>query len=213
MKSKVVILVVTLTMASLAVWAQSPAPAVSTSVAPPTKLGVIQMQQVILASNEGQRDFGALQKKFEPKQVELSNAKKELDDLQKQLSTQGNTLNDEARSTLVNNIQAKQKTYQRNLDDAQQDYQNQLQELINRIGEKMYKVLSTYAENNGYAVIFDISNPQTSAVLWAGPTVDVSKAILDAYNAQSGVAAPPKAPPSAPSATKPTTPPPTRKPQ
>ncbi|HUK87567.1 MAG TPA: OmpH family outer membrane protein [Terriglobales bacterium] len=213
MKSKVVILVITLAMASLTAWAQSPAPAVSTSVAPPTKLGVIQMQQVILASNEGQRDFGNLQKKFEPKQVELSNAKKELDDLQKQLSTQGNTLNEEARSTLVNTIQAKQKIYQRNLDDAQQDYQTQLQELINRIGEKMYKVLSTYAENNGYAVIFDISNPQTSAVLWAGPTVDVSKPILDAYNAQSGVAAPPKAPPSAPSATKPTTPPPTRKPQ
>ncbi len=211
MKSKVVTLVVTLVMVSFAAWAQSPAPAVSTSVAPPTKLGIIQMQQVILMSNEGQRDFNVLQKKFEPKQVELSNLKKELDDLQKQLNTQQNTLNDEARNTLVNTIQARQKTYQRSLDDAQQDYQTQLQELINRIGEKMYKVLATYAESNGYAVIFDVSNPQTSSVLWAGPTADVSKPILDAYNAQSGVAAPAK-PPAAPSATRPT-PAPQRKPQ
>lgn len=209
MKSKFATLVVALVMVSLAAWAQSPA--AGTSVAPPTKLGVIQMQQAILASNEGQRDFAALQKKFEPKQVELSNTKKELDDLQKQLSTQSNTLNEEARNTLARNIEQKQKTYQRSLDDAQSDYQTQLQELINRIGEKMYKVLATYAENNGYAVIFDISNPQTSAVLWAGPTVDVSKAILDAYNTQSGVAAPPSVP-SAPSATKPAAPP-TRKPQ
>lgn len=210
MKSKFATLVVTL-MASLAAWAQSPAPAVSTSVAPPTKVGVIQMQQAILASNEGQRDFAALQKKFEPKQVELSNSKKELDDLQKQLSTQSSTLNDEARATLAKNIEQKQKVYQRNLDDAQSDYQNQLQDLINRVGEKMYKVLATYAENNGYAVIFDISNPQTSPVIWAGPTIDVSKAILEAYNTQSGVAAPPSVP-SAPSATKPAVPP-TRKPQ
>lgn len=202
MKSKFVTLVVALVMVSLAARAQSPA--AGTSVAPPTKLGVIQMQQAILASNEGQRDFGALQKKFEPKQVELSNSKKELDDLQKQLSTQSSTLNEEARNTLARNIEQKQKAYQRSLDDAQSDYQTQLQELINRIGEKMYKVLSTYAENNGYAVIFDISNPQTSPVLWAGPTVDVSKAVLDAYNAQSGVPAPP---PAAPSATKPAAPP------
>lgn len=209
MKSKLGILVVTLVMVSLAAWAQSPA--VGASVAPPTKVGVIQMQQAILSSNEGQRDFAALQKKFEPKQAELSNLKKELEDLQKQLNTQGPNLNDEARTTLVNNTQAKQKAYQRSLDDAQQDYQTQLQELINRIGEKMYKVLATYAENNGYAVIFDISNPQTSTVLWAGPTVDVSKPILDAYNAQSGVAAPAKVP-SAPSTTRPT-PAPQRKPQ
>jgi outer membrane protein len=131
--------------------------------------------------------------------------------MQKQLTTQSNTLNEEARATLAKNLEQKQKLYQRSLDDAQSDYQNQLQELINRIGEKMYKVLATYAENNGYAVIFDISNPQTSPVLWAGPTVDVSKAILEAYNTQSGVAAPPSVP-SAPSATKPATPP-TRKPQ
>jgi Skp family chaperone for outer membrane proteins len=210
MKSKFATLVVTLVMVSLAAWAQSPA-AASTSVAPPTKVGVIQMQQAILASNEGQRDFNALQKKFEPKQVELSNAKKELDEMQKQLSTQANTLNPEARDTMAKNIEQKQKLYQRSLDDAQSDYQNQLQELINRVGEKMYKVLATYAENNGYAVIFDISNPQTSPVIWAGPTIDVSKAILEAYNTQSGVAAPPSVP-SAPSATKPAAPP-TRKPQ
>lgn len=211
MKSKLATLVVVLAALSLAAWAQSPAPAVSTSVAPPTKVGVIQMQQAILASNEGQRDFNTLQKKFEPKQVELQNAKKEIDELQKQLTTQANTLNPETRDTMAKSLEQKQKVYQRALDDAQSDYQNQLQELINRVGEKMYKVLATYAESNGYAVVFDISNPQTSPVLWAGPTVDVSKAILDAYNAQSGVPAPPSVP-SAPSATKPTAPP-TRKPQ
>ena len=211
MKSKLATLVATLIVMSLAALAQSPGPAPSTSVAPPTKVGVIQLQDVILASNEGQRDFAALKKKFEPKEAELTGAKKELDDLQKQLSTQSATLNDEARATLAKNIEQKQKLYQRSLDDAQSDYQTQLQDLMSRVGEKMYKVLSTYAENNGYAVIFDVSNPQ-NGVVWAGPTVNVSKPVLDAYNVQSGVPAPPSVP-SAPSSTKPTTPPPTRKPQ
>lgn len=205
MKSKLASLVVLLVSVSLAAWAQSPA--ANTSVAPPTKIGVIQMQQAILSSNEGQRDFNSLQKKFESKQIELSTMKKELDDLQKQLNTQQDKLNDEARAALVKNIELKQKAYQRSLDDATSDYQSQLQELVNRVGEKMYKVLATYAENNGYAIILDISNPQTSPVLWAGPAVDVSKAIVEAYNAQSGVA-----PPAAPA--KPVTPGTgTRKPQ
>ena len=60
MKSKLATLVATLIVMSLAALAQSPGPAPSTSVAPPTKVGVIQLQDVILASNEGQRDFAAL---------------------------------------------------------------------------------------------------------------------------------------------------------
>ena len=162
----------------------------------PTKVGIINIELAIVGSNEGQRDFSALQKRFEPKQNELATLNKEVEDLKKQLTTQGDKLNDDARANLVKSIEAKQKSLQRSLEDAQADFQNQQKELANQIGRKILVVLDKYAKDNGFAVILDVSNPQ-SGVLWAGASTDVTKEIVDAYNVQSGVPAPPPAAPSA----------------
>lgn len=168
------------------------------------KIGIVNMQQAILASNEGRRDFEALQKKFEPKQTELKSMNDEVEGLKKQLNTQGDKLNDEARANLVKSIESKQKSLQRSLEDAQGDFQAQQNDILNRVGQKVMEVLDKYAKENGYTMILDVSNPQ-SPVLWAGASSDVTKAIVDAYNTQSGVAAPATTSGSRPSAgTKPT---------
>lgn len=173
--------------------AATPAPSVPAPSATATpKIGIINMQQAILASNEGRRDFETLQKKFEPKQTELKGMNDEVEGLKKQLNTQGDKLNDEARSNLVKTIESKQKSLQRSLEDAQGDFQAQQNDILNRIGQKMMEVLDKYAKDNGYTMILDVSNP-SSPVLWAGASSDVTKAIVDAYNTQSGVAAPPAA--------------------
>ena len=169
--------------------AATPAPTAPAPTVQP-KIGIINMQQAILASNEGRRDFESLQKKFEPKQTELKGMNDEVEGLKKQLNTQGDKLNDEARANLVKTIESKQKSLQRSLEDAQGDFQAQQNDILNRIGQKMMEVLDKYAKENGYTMILDVSNPQ-SPVLWAGASSDVTKAIVDAYNTQSGVAAPP----------------------
>ncbi|HLK34824.1 MAG TPA: OmpH family outer membrane protein [Terriglobales bacterium] len=166
-----------------------PASATSTM----NKIGIINMQQAILASNEGQREFQALSKKFEPKQAELKNMNDDVEGLKKQLNTQGDKLNDVARANLVKSIESKQKELQRNLEDAQSDFQGQQNDILQRIGQKMMQVLDKYAKDNGYSLILDVSN-QNSPVLWAGASTDVTKAIVEQYNTVSGVAAPPATP-------------------
>jgi outer membrane protein len=68
--------------------------------------------------------------------------------------------------------------------------------LLNRLGGKMQKIMENYAKTNGYAVILDVSNPQTTPVLYAAETTNITKDLIDAYNAQSPVAAPAAAKPS-----------------
>jgi outer membrane protein len=172
------------------------APSVPTTAASPVgKIGIINMQQAILASNEGQRDFQTLSKKFEPKQTELKGMNDEVENLKKQLNTQGDKLNDVARASLVKSIETKQKELQRNLEDAQSDFQSQQNDILQQIGQKMMGVLDKYAKTNGYALILDVSN-QNSPVLWAGASTDVTKAIIDEYNVVSKVP-PPAATPAA----------------
>lgn len=186
-------LFLTLSLTALAQTARPAAPAPAPTGPAPTKVGVIQFQQAILFSNEGQRDFGALMKHFEPKQNELQALNKEIEDLKKQLTVQGDKLNEDERANRVKTIEQKQKNLQRSAEDAQNDFQAQRDELMTRIGQKLVQTLDKYAKENGFAVILDVSNPQ-SPVLWAGAPVDVTKDIMDAYNVQSGVPPPPAAP-------------------
>jgi Skp family chaperone for outer membrane proteins len=187
----------------------APAPsAPATSAA--ARIGIINIQNAILMTNEGRRDFEALQKKFEPTQATLNNLNQEIENLKKQLQTQDSKLNEQTRNDMVKNIETKQKTLQRQVEDAQADFQGQQNEIANRIGGKLLDVLDKFAKSNGYSVILDVSGQQ-SPVLWAAQTTDVTQEIVNAYNSQSGVAAPPPSAPkpaatARPSAPRPATP-------
>ena len=140
----------------------------------------------------------------------------EIENLKKQLNTQGDKMNEEARATLLKSIESKQKVLQRTGEDAQNDFQQQQNEIAQRILQKMAPVIDKYAKSNGYGLLFDSSNPWPQGpLLWATAGVDLTKVIVDAYNAQSGVAAPVRPAGSTPAAGKPVgtaTPPATTKP-
>lgn len=172
--------------------AAAAAPAATTTAsAVSSKVGIIDIQQAILATNEGARDFDALAKKFEPKRTELQGQNTDIENLKKQLNTQGDKMNEEARATLVKSIETKQKSLQRSAEDAQNEFQQQQNEVAQRILQKMAPVIDKYAKENGFALLLDSSNPWPQGpLLWATAGVDVTKPVVDAYNAQSGVPAP-----------------------
>jgi outer membrane protein len=174
------------------------------------KIGTINIEQAIFASNEGQRDFEVLSKKLEPKQTELKSMNDEVESLKKQLNTQSATLNDDSRGALVKQVEDKQKKLERSVQDARDDAQAQQNEIAQRILQKMAPIIVKYAGDKGFGLIMDTSNPWPQGpVLWAGPSVDITKAIVDAYNVQSGVPAPARpttAKPAATGATRPAAP-------
>jgi outer membrane protein len=191
----------------------SPAtPAASPTIATGTgtKIGTINIEQAVVGTNEGQRDFEVLKKKLEPKQNELKGQNDELENLQKQLQTQGDKLNEDARASLVKQIEVKKKSFDRSVQDAQEDAQNQQKEIFQRILQKMAPVIVKHAQDGGYAMIVDTSNPwPQSPVLWYGEGGDITRAVVDLYNTQSGVPAPASSGAAKPTAPKPTAPKPT----
>jgi outer membrane protein len=187
----------------------SPAASAPVATGPGSKIGTINIEQAVVGTNEGQRDFEALRKKLEPKQNELKGQNDELEALQKQLQTQDGKLNEDARATLVKQIETKKKSFDRQVQDAQEDAQNQQKEIFQRILQKMAPVIVKHAQDTGFAMIVDTSNPwPQSPVLWYdGEKSDITKAVVDLYNTQSGIAAPAAAgaapKPAAPKATTP----------
>ncbi len=182
----------------------TPANPTTTTAAPSaTKVGTINIQEAIAASNEGRRDLEALQKKYEPKNTELKSQNDELEALKKQLNTQAASLNEDALANLKKNIETKQKSFDRAVQDAQEDFGNQQQEIAGRILQKMAPLIVKYSQQNGFTLIVDTSKPwpQSPVLWWNQDAVDITNAVVSAYNAQSGV----PAPPSNGAATKPAT--------
>lgn len=187
-------------------------PAAATPAAPagpvPTKIGVVNIQQAIGECAEGKKEIDALQQKFTPKQAELKNLSDEVESLKKQYQAQSDKLSDDEKNSRAKAIDTKQKSLQRNYEDAQAEFQQAEQDVINRIGAKMITVLEKYASANGYAVVLDVSNPQTSPVLWATQGTVITKDLVDAYDKENpaGVSAPaPKPAGAAGTATRPAT--------
>jgi len=179
-------------------------PAAATPTGPvPTKIGVVNIQQAIGECAEGKKEIDALQQKFNPKQAELKNMSDEVESLKKQYQAQADKLSDDEKSSRAKAIDTKQKSLQRNFEDAQAEFQQAEQDVINRIGAKMVTVLEKYANANGYAVVLDVSNPQTSPVLWATQASVITKDLVEAYDKENpaGISAP--APKPAGTATRP----------
>jgi len=187
---------------------ETPAAAATPTGPVPTKIGVVNIQQAIGECAEGKKEIDALQQKFNPKQAELKNMSDEVESLKKQYQAQADKLSDDEKSSRAKAIDTKQKSLQRNFEDAQAEFQQAEQDVINRIGAKMVTVLEKYANANGYAVVLDVSNPQTSPVLWATQASVITKDLVEAYDKENpaGISAPaPKPAGSAGTATRPAT--------
>ena len=196
-------------VAGMAQAAGTPAPATTPAThAPalqvvPAKIAVIEFAQVTAATNEGQRALQALQKKYEPQKTQLQALQTEIESLTKQLQSAPTTMSDEERASRARTIDTKQKQLQRDGDDATNAFNAELQDTLGVVEKKLGPVVIKYVQDNGYTMLLDNSGQQGGlSVLWLQPgTTDISQAVVDAYNASSGVAAP--AVPSAPSATRP----------
>ncbi|HSK45958.1 MAG TPA: OmpH family outer membrane protein [Candidatus Binatia bacterium] len=151
----------------------------------PTKIGVVNIQQAIQECAEGKKEIDALQTRFAPKQVELKQQSDDVENLKKQYQAQAEKLSDEEKGRQAKAIDTKQKALQRNYEDAQAEFQQAEQDVINRIGSKMVSVLEKYSNANGFAVVLDVSNPQTSPVLWATQGTVITKELVDAYDKEN----------------------------
>jgi len=168
-----------------------PAPA-STAPAGPAKIAVIAMQMAVSQTNEFQRNFADLQKKYEPKRAEFKALSDEIDGLQKQLEAQGDKLSDTERASRTRILEDKKKHAQRLAEDSQSGFQGEMQELYNGTASKVYEVLASYAQQQGLSLVLDVSQEQ-NPVLYALATTNITKQITEAYNVKSGVPAPPAA--------------------
>jgi outer membrane protein len=192
--------------------APDPAPSASVPVTGAAKIAIIQFSGAVTQTNEFQRDIADLRKKYEPQEAKLQTENQEIETLKKQLQDGSATISDVDRQQKMRTIDDKTKQLQRSAQDLQSSEQTDGQETFNQVANKVGEVMISWAQTQGFSLVLDASQ-QNSTVLWATPSTDITKAVIDAYNTKSGIPAPPPSVPSAPAprsapSTTPRTPPP-----
>ena len=169
--------------------AAAPKPA-ATAPIPTAKVAVVMFQAAVTQTNEFQRAMADLQKKYDPRRTDLKKLNDEIDSLTKQLQTDDAKLTDAERTSRARVIDEKKKQLDRQTQDAQADFQQDMQQTINGVAQKVGVLMTKYAEDRGFTLVLDAGDEQAQTVLYAVPTTDITKEIIEAYNQKSGIPAP-----------------------
>jgi len=165
----------------------------------PTKVAIIHVQNAILSTKDGQKAAGELSARFAPKKGELEKKQTEISGLQDQLRKGSATLSEDAKAKLMRDIDANNKSLQRETEDAQADLDQEQGKIMQELGNKVMAVIEKYATQNGFALVLDVSNPQTP-VLWAASAIDITNDIVKLYdqaNPGTGASSAPASKPAA----------------
>jgi outer membrane protein len=200
----------------LVVFTMAVAAALAANAQAPSKVGVIAIQGAIAATKDGQKAIAELDSKAAPKRKELDQKQTDINNLKDQLNKGSNTLSEATKAELYKTIQQKTTSLQRDFEDAQADMDQEQQKVLQQLGQKILAVIERYARDNGFAMIVDVSSPQTP-VMYASPSIDITKEIIDLYDKNSATMStpPPVNKPATPviQAPRPTTPKPTTPPK
>ena len=147
----------------------------STIASAQLKVGVVNVQQAMLDSDDLKKASAELEARYKPRQDELQKLQTDLASIQQQL--QSNKLTQQAAADLQVQGQRKQRDAQRISDDLQAEFDRDRQDILGKAAQRMQEVVKKLAEEKGFDVVVDVSQ-----TLYFKPALDVTKDALAAYN-------------------------------
>lgn len=162
----------------------------------PTKIGIISIQNAIVATKDGQAAVSNLEQQFAPKRKEIEKKQAGVQQLQAQLQKGSTVLSEDQRRKLMADIDIQTKSFNRDAEDFSAELEQAQGKILQDLGQKMMAIIDKYSKEKGFAVILDVSSQQTP-VLYAATEVDITKDIIELYDKSAGSMPAPAAKPGA----------------
>jgi Skp family chaperone for outer membrane proteins len=158
--------------------------ALSTFAFSEVKIGIINPQSVLQNSVKGKEVIERLRSLNMSKQKTYENMQKDIDALEKE--TLSPALNAETRDKKTNDLQNKRTEIKRFAEDAQKDSLAMQQKEFENLQRDLMPIIEKIAKNAGYSIILDLN---TAGVTYFDPAVDITKQVIEAYDALQAPAA------------------------
>lgn len=142
------------------------------------RIGIVDIQKILVLSEPGKAAKSELAAKAAAYDGEKNQKEEELKKLKGELERQSVLLNESARSAKEREYQQKLREFQRFMKDAQDDLQMKNDELTNRIGDDIVKLVQDYGKKNSFTTIF-IKN---DAMIYTDDSIDLTDTLLNLFN-------------------------------
>ena len=148
--------------------------------APSPKFGVIDVQEIVTASETGKKVFAQLETFGKDKQTELDGKRKEIEDLRAKLEAGKNTLAEARVKEMADQIEQKGIALDRALDDAKREFGRRQQELLGQIEQKVLPIITQIGHEGAYTMIF---RKFDSGLIYADESTDITKTVIQKLDA------------------------------
>lgn len=134
------------------------------------KIGVMNIQKVLLGSSAGRKAKGVFEKRMNELQKKFKAEQTDLLALQKEIEKKSSAWSKEKKGEKIRELQLKQREMQVKSEDAKMELKQLQDKELEPILKMLQTIVNSYGEKHGYSVILD----SKVAVLYAGSGVDVS---------------------------------------
>lgn len=145
------------------------------------RLAVISLRLTIATTAEGKQALADFETRFAPRQREISEINRKIDELAKQFQEKQSTWSDEQKAKaqlegqrLTRMLNRKQKEFQDDRDAAKAD-------IVQTIGAKLLPVIEQYAREHNLGTVVDSSGPG-APLLFVSPAADITEAVAKLYD-------------------------------
>jgi len=146
----------------------------------PTKIGVINSQEVLQKSTEGKEVMARMQEKDKSNQTKLTKLDEEIRQLETKLNTQRLTLTQESIIQLTSDLERKRTERKRFAEDSLRELQELRFRLFNKVQNEVLPIIEEIGKERNLDIIFDLTN---SGAVYFSPTIDVTAEVIRRYDA------------------------------
>jgi outer membrane protein len=145
----------------------------------PIKIGYVDMQKAIQATETGKKAKKDLEKEFNEKKKELQEKEKDLKKMSEDLEKKSLVLSDEVKQKKQLEFQEEMVKYRELVGKSQMGIQEKERILTQPIIEKLRGIISGIAEKEDYTVVLEKAE---NSILWAKKNIDLTERVVAEFN-------------------------------
>lgn len=152
----------------------------------PTRVAVINVQRVLLESNQGKVAREKLEKVALQKQEKAQAMRTEIENLEKEISTKRLSLSQDKLEEMTKAYDEKKISLQRFAQDADRELKTEEQKTLIELEKSIRPVIDQIGKEMGFALIF---NKLEAGLVYASDAVEITDMVIKRYNDATGGAA------------------------
>ncbi|OGL40890.1 MAG: hypothetical protein A3C43_03920 [Candidatus Schekmanbacteria bacterium RIFCSPHIGHO2_02_FULL_38_11] len=141
------------------------------------KIGVVDIQKIMLESKKGKQSLKELKEEFEEKRKKIESADKELEMLKKEILDKVSIWSNETKEKKEEDFNQKLKKYQRDREEFEEEMGEKNSQVNQRILSEIINIVEDVAKSENYTIILE-----KETLIYLSPSVDITGRVVEKYD-------------------------------